>query len=89
MDEILQRCLLYVRGQCEAACSSSSGQGAGEKAVCLVSLNDHQTLTLDEFCRNQANQCEAAHFLLRRMRDKFVKLAWECCVVSYRKPKPF
>ncbi|XP_063958044.1 dynein axonemal heavy chain 6-like isoform X2 [Lytechinus pictus] len=80
VNEILQRCLLYVRAQCEAACCSMTGQGTREKAICLVALDNHKTLTLGEFCKNQANQCETAHLQLSRMREKFVKLAWECCV---------
>ncbi|XP_022090728.1 dynein heavy chain 6, axonemal-like isoform X2 [Acanthaster planci] len=78
-NEILQRCLLHIRSQCEAACSSLSGEGDEDKAVTLLQLDSRCTLTLEEFCVAQAQQCDVALLKLMHMRDKIVRLAFECC----------
>ena len=81
-NEILQRCLLYIRNQCESASSSLTGKGTGDKAISLIRVDPHMVITLDGFCRLQAEQCDAAFLQLSRIRDKVMKLAWECCAVS-------
>ncbi len=81
-NEILQRCLLYIRNQCESASSSLTGKGSGDKAISLIRIDPHMTITLDGFCHLQAEQCDAAYLQLSRMRNKIMKLAWECCAVS-------
>ena len=80
-NEILQRCLLYIRAQCEAASSSLTGKSTGNKAISLIRVDHRMTVTLEGFCRMQAEQCDVAYFALTRIRDKVVKLAWECCAV--------
>ena len=81
-NEILQRCLLYIRNQCESASSSLTGKGTGDKAISLIRVDPHMVITLDGFCRLQAEQCDAAFLQLSRIREKVMKLAWECCAVS-------
>ncbi|XP_038073413.1 dynein heavy chain 6, axonemal-like isoform X3 [Patiria miniata] len=78
-NEILQRCLLHIRSQCEAACSSLSGDGDGEKSITLLKLDSRSRLTLEDFCVDQAEQCDVALLKLMHMRDKIVRLAFECC----------
>ncbi|XP_071789676.1 dynein axonemal heavy chain 6-like isoform X2 [Asterias amurensis] len=78
-NEILQRCLLHIRSQCEAACSSLSGEGTGDKEITLIKVDPHTMLTLDTFCQQQAEQCDTALLKLMHMRDKIVRLAFECC----------
>ena len=80
-NEILQRCLLHIRSQCEAACSSLSGEGTGDKEITLIKVDPHTMLTLDTFCQQQAEQCDTALLKLMHMRDKIVRLAFECCAV--------
>ncbi|XP_033124826.1 dynein heavy chain 6, axonemal-like [Anneissia japonica] len=79
-NELLQRCLLHVQAQCEAAASSRLAVGVGDKAISLLVIDQHVTLDLDQFCAIQAKQCNEALDLLNRMRSKLVKVCWECCV---------
>ncbi|XP_071833092.1 dynein axonemal heavy chain 6-like isoform X4 [Apostichopus japonicus] len=78
-NEILQRCMLHIRTQCELACSSADGRGVGDKAISLVHVDPHLTTTLDDFCKLQAEKCDATFLQLNRMRDKIVKITFECC----------
>ncbi|XP_070577565.1 LOW QUALITY PROTEIN: dynein axonemal heavy chain 6-like [Ptychodera flava] len=78
-NEILQRCLLYIRGMCETASSSLTGVGTGEKAISLIKIDKYTTLTLDDFCSTQAQQCDTALAQLNKLRGKAVKLTWESC----------
>lgn len=82
-NEILQRCMLHIRTQCELACSSADGRGVGDKAISLVHVDPHLTTTLDDFCKLQAEKCDATFLQLNRMRDKIVKITFECCKVSF------
>lgn len=80
-NEVLQGCLLHVRGLCEAASCSTDGLGVGHSAISLVNLDRSQTLTLKQFMEAQKNHGDAALKKINALRDKIVSIVWESCAV--------
>ncbi|XP_016076637.1 PREDICTED: dynein heavy chain 14, axonemal [Miniopterus natalensis] len=73
-DELLQGCLLHVKGLCEDA-ANPRGDAEGEDgapAVCLVKLDRSRTYSLDEFCAEQLQQATRALKQLEDIRDKAI-----------------
>lgn len=80
-NEVLQGCLLHVRGLCEAASCSTDGLGVGHSAISLVNLDRSQTLTLKQFMEAQKIHGDAALKKINALRDKIVSIVWESCAV--------
>ena len=80
-NEILQGCLLHVRGLCETASSSATGYGTGDSAITLVNLDKTTTLTLKEFIDQQILAKKKALKKLAALRKKVVDIVWESCAV--------
>ena len=82
-NEVLQGCLLHVRGLCESAAGSLTGEGVGSGAVSLVTLDTQTTFTLSDFLQAQQTQNEVALTQLKALRAHAVELVWEACAVSF------
>ncbi|XP_019625905.1 PREDICTED: LOW QUALITY PROTEIN: dynein heavy chain 6, axonemal-like [Branchiostoma belcheri] len=78
-NDLLQRCLLHIRDLCEAASSSRTGLGESGSAILLVHLDRTQTLTLQDFCKVQQDQCNLSLQQLNTLRRKVVQLVWDAC----------
>lgn len=81
-NEVLQGCLIHVRGLCEAASGSLTGVGQGDSAICLIKLDRTQTFTLTEFKEIQQKQGGLALEQLNVLRSKIIDIVWESCAVS-------
>jgi len=81
-NEVLQGCLIHVRGLCEYASSSRDGIGEGDSAIILVSLDRSKTLTLEDFKNVQFQQGKIALQQLNTFRKKIIDIVWESCAVS-------
>ena len=83
-NEVLQGCLLHVRGLCEAASGSLNGVGVGQAAISLIDLNKNSTITLPEVMDMQEKQTEKAYHQLKALRKTVIDIVWESCAVSVR-----
>ncbi|XP_064622088.1 dynein axonemal heavy chain 6-like isoform X2 [Lineus longissimus] len=78
-NEILQGCILHVRGMCEAASGSLDGFGTGHAAIILVNVDKSIMQTLPEFMEVQRKQGEHALEQLNALRKNVVDVVWESC----------
>ena len=81
-NEVLQGCLLHVRGLCESASGSLTGVGEGDAAISLIVLNKTAALTLTDFMDAQRECAEKSLNQLNALKNKVVEIVYEACLVS-------
>ena len=76
-----QQAILLVRALCERSCSSITGVGEKDDAICLLYSNHRTTFTLEEFEEAQFRQAQEAKGKLAKLRMKVLEIVKEACEV--------
>lgn len=78
-NDILSRCLLYVKQICELAVGTETGQP--ESVISLVRLDKEAVLTLDEFMTAQTSQQHIALLKLTAVQENITDIVLHACQV--------
>ena len=78
-----QQAILLVRSLCERACSSITGVGEKEHAICLLYVDHQTTFTLADFVEAQARQAEEAKEKLAKLRSNVLEIVKDACEVCF------
>ena len=78
-----QQAILLVRSLCERACSSITGVGEKEHAICLLYVDHQTTFTLADFVEAQARQAEEAQEKLAKLRSNVLEIVKDACEVCF------
>ena len=78
-----QQAILLVRSLCERACSSITGVGEKEHAICLLYVDHQTTFTLADFVEAQARQAEEAKEKLAKLRSNVLAIVKDACEVCF------
>lgn len=78
-----QQAILFVRSLCERACSSITGVGEKEYAICLLHVDHQKTFNLADFVEAQTRQAEEAKEKLAKLRSNVLEIVKDACEVCF------